>query len=253
VFYMFLGLTKNLLSVSVMIDLGCIVEFDDQQVIIQRRCPDLGQVLARGIQEGGLYRLLVDLVRALVHDSDNLCKLWHKRLGHLHYKALPILKDMVQGLLDFKIKKIEVCKGCALGKHAKTAFPSSEHRSREILDLIHSDVCGPMTSTSLSGNIYYVSFIDDSSWKTWIYFMKTKDEVFEKFQEFKALVENQTGKKIKVLRSDNGGEYISKEFDTFCREARDQEGADSALQPTTKWGCRKEEQVHHRDCQGNDP
>jgi hypothetical protein len=118
--------------------------------------------------------------------------------------------------LDFKVEKKGVCKGCALDKHVKVAFPSNEHRSREILDLIHSDVCGPMTSTSLSGNIYYVSFIDDSSRKSWIYFMKTKDEVFGKFQEFKALVENQTGKKIKVLRSNNGGEYTSKEFDTFC-------------------------------------
>jgi transposase InsO family protein len=55
--------------------------------------------------------------------------------------------------------------------------------------------------------------------KTWIYFMKTKDEVFSRFQEFKALVENQTGKKMKVPRSDNGGEYTSKEFDSFCKEA----------------------------------
>jgi transposase InsO family protein len=76
-----------------------------------------------------------------------------------------------------------------------------------------------MFLASLSGNIYYVSFIDDSSRKSWIYFMKTNDEVFWKFQEFKALVENQTGKNIKVLRSGNGGEYTSKELDTFCREA----------------------------------
>jgi hypothetical protein len=68
-----------------------------------------------------------------VHDSDKLCELWHKRFGHLHYGALPLLKDMVQGLPDFKIEKTRVCKGCALDKHAKTAFPSSEHRSRGFL------------------------------------------------------------------------------------------------------------------------
>jgi transposase InsO family protein len=66
--------------------------------------------------------------------------------------------------------------------------------------------------------MYYVSFIDDFSCKTWIYFLKTKDEVFSRFQEFKALVENQIGKKIKVLRLDNGGEYTSKEFKGFCKE-----------------------------------
>jgi hypothetical protein len=59
-----------------------------------------------------------------------------------------------------------VCKGYALDKHAKSSFPSSEHRLREILDLIHLDVCGPMSSTSLTNNIYYVSFIDDSFRKT---------------------------------------------------------------------------------------
>jgi transposase InsO family protein len=59
-------------------------------------------------------------------------------------------------------------------------------------------------------------FIDDFSWKSWIFFMKTKGQVFNQFQEFKALVENQTGKKIRVLRTDNGGEYTSKEFMEFC-------------------------------------
>jgi hypothetical protein len=73
-----------------------------------------------------------------------------------------------------------------------------------------------MSSISLSGYEYYVTFIDDHSRKTWIYFMKTKDKVFSRFQEFKALVENQTGKKIKTLRSDNGGEYTLKAFKDFC-------------------------------------
>jgi transposase InsO family protein len=85
-----------------------------------------------------------------------------------------------------------------------------------ILDLIHSDVCGPMSSTSLTGCLYYVIFIDDFSQKSWIFFMKTKGQVFNWFQEFKALVENQTGKKIRVLRTDNRGEYTSKEFMEFC-------------------------------------
>jgi hypothetical protein len=73
---------------------------------------------------------------------------------------------MVQGLLNFKLKKTRLCKGREVGKHAKIAFPISEHRPRGILDLIHSDVYGHMTSTSLPGNIYYFSFTDDSSQKT---------------------------------------------------------------------------------------
>jgi hypothetical protein len=74
-----------------------------------------------------------------------------------------------------------VCRGCALGKNVKRPFPRSENRSKEILNLIHSDVCGPMPVKSLGGSLYYVIFIDDFSRKTWIYLLKTKDEVFEKF------------------------------------------------------------------------
>jgi hypothetical protein len=74
-----------------------------------------------------------------------------------------------------------VCKGCALGKYAKKTFPSSDSRSKGILDLVHFDVCGLMSVASLSGYNYYVTFIDDFSRRTCIYFMKTKDEVFSRF------------------------------------------------------------------------
>ena len=80
------------------------------------------------------------------------------------------------------------------------------------MDIIHSDVCGQMTMPSLGNFVYYVFFIYDYYTKTWIYFLKEKDEVFNKFQEFKDLVENLSERKITVLRSDNGGEYTSKEF-----------------------------------------
>ena len=87
------------------------------------------------------------------------------------------------------------------------------------MELIHSDVCGPIPSTSLSGFEYYVTFIDDYSRNTWIYFLKTKDDVFIKFKEFKALIENQSERIIKTLITNNGGEYTSKEFESFCKEA----------------------------------
>src|SRR5713101_2421118 len=76
-----------------------------------------------------------------------------------------------------------------------------------------------MSSSSLSGYAYYVSFIDNFSRKTWVYFMKKKDEVFNKFKEFKALVENHTEKKIKTFRSDNGREFTSNEFKELCKES----------------------------------
>ena len=80
---------------------------------------------------------------------------------------------------------------------------------------MHSDVFIPMSTLSLGKYVYYVSFIYEFSRNTWIYFLNNKSEVFDKFKEFKALVENQTEKKIKVLRIDNGGEFCGNEFEEF--------------------------------------
>ena len=98
-----------------------------------------------------------------------------------------------------------VSRHCALGKKIKTNFPRSTNISKGILDLIHSDVCIPMSASSLSGYLYYVLFIDDFSRKSWIYFLKEKSKNFNKFQEFKTLVENNTRNHIYALIYDNGG------------------------------------------------
>jgi transposase InsO family protein len=124
---------------------------------------------------------------------------------------------MVEGIPELQSTHEGICRGCALGKNVKKPFSSSNNRSKEILDLIHSYVCGLMLVKYLGGSLYYVIFIDDYSRKTWLYLLKTKDEVFNKFQEFKAEIENLTSKKIKTLRTDNGGEYTSKEFVSFCK------------------------------------
>jgi hypothetical protein len=138
----------------------------------------------------------------------------------MHYRALPILSKMVTGLLNIQGEHDGVCKGCALDKNTKGSFTSSDNRSKGILDIIHFDVCRQMIVLFLGNFIYYVLFINDYSRKTWIYLLKAKDEVFNKFQEFKALVENISGRKIKILRSDNGGEYTSNELKDCCREER---------------------------------
>ena len=150
--------------------------------------------------------------QALAHDTVAPNEIWHRIIAHVHYRALPLASKAVEGLLEMQTKHECVCKGCAKGKNTKKTFPSSESKAKRILEIIHSDVCGPMSSSSLSGYVYYVSFIDDFYRKTWIYFMKNKDEVFSKIKEFKALIENHTKKKIKTFQSDNGREFTSNEF-----------------------------------------
>lgn len=164
----------------------------------------LSSTIVIGIKEGGLYKV-PGHIQALVHSIASPYKLWHRRFGHLHFKALPDIQKMVRGMPIINSQHNGICKGCMLGKNAKKSFPRSFTRSKEILELIHSDVCGPMSSPSLNGYLYYVIFIDDYSRKTWIYFLKTKGETLGKFQEYKALVEKQTGKNIRALRTDNEG------------------------------------------------
>jgi transposase InsO family protein len=137
-------------------------------------------------------------------------------MGQLHHRELKILGEIATRLPPCSVDHHEVCKGCTLGKYAKTSYPSKDYRAKDILELIHLNVCRPFSSPSLHGFRYYVIFIDDHSHKTSIFFMKKKDEVSSRFVEFKAIVENHTNKNIKALRSNNGGEYISNAFRDLC-------------------------------------
>ncbi|PKI58225.1 hypothetical protein CRG98_021396 [Punica granatum] len=91
-------------------------------------------------------------------------------------------------------------------------------RAKEVLELIHSDVCGPFREIARGGYSYFITFADDYSRFGYVYLMKYKHESFEKFKEFKAEVEKQKGKSIKTLRSDRGEEYMSTEFGDFLKE-----------------------------------
>ena len=126
----------------------------------------------------------------MVHDTVDLNELWHRRLAHVHYRALPLASKVVEGLPEIQTKHDGVYKGCVKGKNTKKTFPSSESKAKGILEIIHFDVCGPVSSSSVSGYVYYVSFIDYFSTKTWIYFLKNKDKVFSKFKELKALIDS---------------------------------------------------------------
>ena len=97
-------------------------------------------------------------------------------------------------------------------KYVKSTFHEKENRASVILERIHTDVCGRVSVASIEKHRYYVIFVDDFSRKCWIFFMQKKDQTFSKFCEFKELVEKESGKQVKALRSDNGEEYISNEF-----------------------------------------
>ena len=101
---------------------------------------------------------------------------------------------------------------------SKSPFTKKGERTKETLELIHSNVCGPMLTHARGGYLYFITFIDDYSRYGYVYLMKYKSKTFEKFKEFRAEVEKQLGKSIKTLRSDRGGEYLSQEFQSYLRD-----------------------------------
>ncbi|GJY77889.1 retrotransposon protein, putative, ty1-copia subclass [Tanacetum coccineum] len=143
-----------------------------------------------------------------VLDSTYLC---HCHLGHINKKRIEKLQrdGILQPTDDESFKK---CKSCISEKMARKPFSHQVERAKELLGLIHTDVCGPFKTVSREGASYFITFSDDFSHYGYVYLMKHKHEVFETFKVFQNEVENQLGKKIKVIRSEQGGEYLSHEF-----------------------------------------
>lgn len=216
-------LSYNLLSVSKATEAGKRVEFHstDCQIVDQE-----GKVVAVGLRKGNLYYLSCQQKRMeQAHMSDAQLNgrskefIWHKRFGHLNEKSLRILaSQQLVDDFDYNIsKQIPFCESCVEGKLHKIPFPSQGRTRAAIpLGLVHSDVCGPMSTQSLSGARYFVIFADKTHY-VWVYFLKCKSEVFNKFLEWKSLVERLSNYKLKILRTDNGGEYTSREFSSFLK------------------------------------
>ncbi|GAA0176229.1 transmembrane signal receptor [Lithospermum erythrorhizon] len=145
--------------------------------------------------------------------------LWHQRYGHLNFQGLRTLKNknMVIGLPKIDNQEI-ICTDCLNGKQTRQPIPKQcNWRADKVLELIHSDICGPITPTSNSGKKYFLTFIDDCSRKGWVYLLN-KSEAFSCFKGFKSMVEKESGELVKCLRTDRGGEYMSTEFVEFCKE-----------------------------------
>lgn len=144
--------------------------------------------------------------------------LWHFRYGHLNFGGLKVLqqKEMVVGLPHFDSPS-EICGDCTVSKQHRDSFPKGKSwRAKNVLELVHSDLCGPINPTSNGGKRYFITFVDDFSRKSWVYFLQHKNEALSVFKNFKALVEKESGRSIKALRTDRGGEYNSTEFANFC-------------------------------------
>ncbi|KAK9067917.1 hypothetical protein SSX86_012028 [Deinandra increscens subsp. villosa] len=208
-------LKRNLISLGTLEDQGCHVVLKDGKAKVVRG----NLVIMTGSRRGNKIYLLdgcEDICSSVESGSDDMAVIWHNRLGHISSQGLSELnKSQVLG--NLRSTDHGFCEYCVLGKSHKVKFSRSSHKTREILDYIHADLWGPARTQSQGGARYFLSLIDDKSRRVWTYVLKTKDEAFSKFKEWKILVENQSERKVKRLRTDNGLEFCNSLFDSYCK------------------------------------
>ncbi|PKU66399.1 Retrovirus-related Pol polyprotein from transposon TNT 1-94 [Dendrobium catenatum] len=211
------SLKYNLLSISKLTrDNNLAITFDPHGFCFK----DLmtSQVILQGPCSGGLYTLRTPSTTAspqALHSTVKVSAPWHDRLGHPNSQTMARIASC-NSYISTKSNSVS-CHWCNKTKTHKLAFTLSDSRKNATLELIHSDVWGPAPSASASGLLYYVIFVDDYSRFTWLFPMYHKSDVYPIFTMFKTNIENYTSRKIKCLRTDGGGEYMSKQFTTFLQ------------------------------------
>lgn len=216
-------LKNNLLSVGQLQEKGLPILIQNGTCRVYH--PSNGVIMQANMSENRMFYLLASrlsensMCLQTEEVSDEEVHLWHCRFGHLNYDGLKMLsqKDMVVGLPSLKSTK-EVCDVFLTGKQHRESMPKkSSWRSSKQLQLVHSDICSPITSASHGDKRYILSFIDDFTRKIWVYFLHEKSEAFAVFKTYKAGVEKEIGELIMCLRTDRGGEFNSSEFSEFCK------------------------------------
>lgn len=211
------GLAANLLSVHHIASKGNSVLFDFNGCTIRN---SKAEIIAQCKPSNGVYK--IDASANVCMQTMKLASAhtWHRRLGHMNWQRMKSMRDGAVDGMSFSddTTLIQNCEVCAYGKQARLPFQRSETQTKRVLELIHSDVMGPMETSSIGNAKYILNFVDDFSKKTFVYFLKAKSDVLETFKSFKALVEKQTDQKIVKFRSDNGTEYRSKLFEDFCKK-----------------------------------
>ncbi|KAL6327560.1 hypothetical protein AAG906_021850 [Vitis piasezkii] len=204
-----LALEQNLLSVGQLVEHGYKLNFEDNECTIYDKKQRRNLLKKIKTEKNRSFLIVFKYVEnvALRMEDVEEAWLWHRRFGHLNFNSLKILcqRKMVQGLPNTIEEKNEVCDGFAW-------------RAKKVLELIHTYICGPMSTPSQGNNKYFVLFIDDFTRMIWVFFMKQKSEVFSIFKKFKSFVEKQSGCFIKTLRSDRGMEYTLSQFGNFCED-----------------------------------
>lgn len=211
-------LKSNIISLGQATEAGCDVRMNDDKLTLH---DSGGNLIASAIRsKNRLYKVIMEMVdaRCLQSRLENSSATWHARLGHIGTESMKMMirKELVLGVPSINVEK-EICQSCLRGKQVRSSFPqSTSYRAGKVLELIHGDLCGPISPQTAGRNRYIFVLIDDHSRYMWTILLQEKGDAFEKFKKFKAIIEAEAKTTIKTLRTDRGGEFTSMEFREFC-------------------------------------
>ena len=215
----------NLISVARLIDSGYEVSFGTQLCTISNK-----RIQLRAQREGNLYYLQGQprFAKANIGLATNKAKpvtleVWHRRLGHrtLDQNTIQFLQPRVSEFVIESIKhkemEKEICGTGAIGRQHREAMTGAREKAVELLEVVHSDIGGPMQVNTISGERYFITFIDERSGRIAITLLKSKNKALGAFQAYKIRAEKEAGKEIRAFKTDGGGEYINHQFKSYLR------------------------------------
>ncbi|WZZ26643.1 hypothetical protein YC2023_010044 [Brassica napus] len=218
--YFIPDLRSNIISLGQATESGCDIRLRGNHLTMHDQHGKL--LVTANRSKNRLYK-----VRMGIKETTQLClseisesNRWHARLGYVNTATVKrmIQKELVGGINGVNVDK-ELCSSCLLGEQARKMFPQATmYRATKPLELLHRDLCGPITPSTMAGNKYIFVIIDDHTRYMWTILLKQKSDAFVKFKRLKSLIEQQLREKISTFRSDRGGEFVSHEFNSYCEE-----------------------------------
>ncbi|KAJ0532731.1 putative RNA-directed DNA polymerase [Helianthus annuus] len=216
------ALTSNILSLGQLTEEGYGVHMRGNTLKLYDEHEKLIMKINRSVNR--LYRISLKVTKPICLGAhmDEEAWLWHTRMGHVNFNVLEYMarKDIVIGMPCINNPK-QMCEGCMVAKQTRKPVPKeSQWRATKPLELVHADLCGPITPQTYGGNRYFLLIVDDFTRFMWVYLLKTKDEAFIMFKKFKAEAEQNNPYQVKMLRTDRGGEFNSLQFNDFCQRMK---------------------------------
>lgn len=192
--YFIPDLCNNIISLGQLSENGNKVVLKDEFLWVYNDQEQLIMKVRRSTNR--LYKIILETAAdhtCLMTKREESSWLWHTRLGHVNFQAMNLMSTnkMARGLPEFSQPK-EICEGCLMSKQTRKSFPhQAQFHTTQPLELIHGDLCGPISPKTNVGNKYFFLFVDDFTRMMWLYMIKGKDEALSIFKKFRSLVEKE--------------------------------------------------------------